>query len=38
MNNNKLHLYLRLDRRCELKSEQYGVIVHLFIGIGRNLC
>jgi hypothetical protein len=47
MNDNKLHLYLRHDRRCELKSdmrvstsqrEQYGVTVHLFIGTGRNLC
>jgi hypothetical protein len=47
MNNSKLHLYLRLDRRCELKSdvrvntsqrEQYGVNVHLFIGTGRSLC
>jgi hypothetical protein len=47
MNNNKLHLYLRLDRRCELKSdvrvntsqrEQYSATVHLFIGIRRSLC
>jgi hypothetical protein len=41
-----LHLYLRLDKRWKSKSdarvitiqrEQYGVIVHLFIGIGRSL-
>jgi hypothetical protein len=47
MNNNKLHLYLRFDRRCELESdvrvstsqhEQYGATVHLFIGTGRGLC
>jgi hypothetical protein len=47
MNNKKLHLYLRLDRRCELKSnvrvntsqhEQYDVTVHLFIGTERSLC
>jgi hypothetical protein len=47
MNNSKLHLYLRLDRVCELKSdvrvntsqrEQYGVTVHLFIGTGHSLC
>jgi hypothetical protein len=47
MNNNKLHLYLRLDRRYELKSDvrvnssqhkQYGVTVHLFIGTRRSLC
>jgi hypothetical protein len=47
INDNKLHLYLWLDRRCELKSdvqvntsqrEQYGVTVHLFIGIGCSLC
>jgi hypothetical protein len=47
MDNNELHLYLRLDRRCELKSdvrvntsqrEQYGATVHLFIGTGRSLC
>jgi hypothetical protein len=47
INNSKLHLYLWLDRRCELKSdvrvntsqrEQYGVTVHLFIGTGHSLC
>jgi hypothetical protein len=47
MNNSKLHLYLRLDIRCKLKSdvrvnsskrEQYGVTVHLFIGTGHSLC
>jgi hypothetical protein len=47
MNNSELHLYLQLNRRCELKSdmrvntshhEQYGVTVHLFIGTGRSLC
>jgi hypothetical protein len=47
MNNNELHLYLRLDRRCELKSdvrvntsqrEQYVATVHLFIGTGHSLC
>jgi hypothetical protein len=41
MNNNRLHLYLRLDRRYLLKSdmrvntsqrEQYGATVCLFIG------
>jgi hypothetical protein len=41
INNSKLHLYLRLDRRYEPKSdvrvntsqrEQYGITVHLFIG------
>jgi hypothetical protein len=41
INNNELHLYLRLDRRYESKSdaqvntsqyEQYDVTVHLFIG------
>jgi hypothetical protein len=46
-NDSKLHLYLRLERRFELKSdvrvntsqrEQYGVTVHLFIGTGRSLC
>jgi hypothetical protein len=37
-----LHLYLRLARRreCEngfqLKREQYGGTVHLFIGMGRS--
>jgi hypothetical protein len=47
MNNIKLHLYLRLDRRQKSKSdarvntsqpEQYGGTIHLFIGTGRNLC
>jgi hypothetical protein len=47
INNSKLHLYLWLDKRCELKSdvrvntrqrEQYGVTVHLFIGTRRILC
>jgi hypothetical protein len=47
MNNIKLHLYLRLDRRQKFKSDarmntsqrqQYEGTVHLFIGIGRNLC
>jgi hypothetical protein len=47
MNNIELHLYLRLDRRQKSKCdarvnigqrEQYGVIVHLFIGTGRSLC
>jgi hypothetical protein len=47
INNNELHLYLWLDRRCESNSdvrvntsqrEQYGVIVHLFIGTERSLC
>jgi hypothetical protein len=47
MNNVELHLYLRLDRRrksrCDVRvntsqREQYGVIVHLFIGTGRSLC
>jgi hypothetical protein len=46
-NNIKLYLYLRLDRRQKHKRdaqastsqhEQYGGIVHLFIGIGRSLC
>ena len=46
INNSKLHLYLWLDKRCELKSdvrvntrqrEQYGVTVHLFIGTGHIL-
>ena len=45
MNNTELHLYLRLDRRYESKSdmrvntsqhEQYGVTVHLFIGMGHS--
>jgi hypothetical protein len=43
----ELHLYLRLDRRQESRCdarvntshrEQYGAIVHLFIGTGRSLC
>jgi hypothetical protein len=47
MNNIKLHLYLRLDRRQKSKRdarmntiqrEQYGGTVHLFIGIGCSLC
>jgi hypothetical protein len=47
MNNIELHLYLRLDRRQKTKREarantsqreQYGGIVHLFIGTGRSLC
>jgi hypothetical protein len=47
MNNIGLHLYLRLDRRKRYKRdarastnqrEQYGGIVHLFIGTGHNLC
>jgi hypothetical protein len=47
MNNIELHLYLRLDRRQKSKRdtrantsqrEQYEGTVHLFIGIGRNLC
>ena len=47
INNIELHLYLRLDRRQKFKCdarmntsqrEQYCVTVHLFIGIGRNLC
>jgi hypothetical protein len=46
-NNNELHLYLRFDTRCELKSdvrvntsqrEQYSATVHLFIGTERSLC
>jgi hypothetical protein len=46
-NNIELHLYLRLDRRPRYKRdarastsqrEQYGGIVHLFIGTGRSLC
>jgi hypothetical protein len=41
-----LHLYLRLDRGWKSESdarvitiqrEQYGITVHLFIGIGRSL-
>jgi hypothetical protein len=44
-NNIELHLYLRLDRRQKSKRdarvntsqrEQYGGIVHLFIGTGHN--
>jgi hypothetical protein len=44
--NIELHLYLRLDRRQKSKCdarvntsqrEQYGGIVHLFIGTGRSL-
>jgi hypothetical protein len=44
-NNIELHLYLRLERRQKYKRdarantsqhEQYGVTVHLFIGIGRS--
>jgi hypothetical protein len=47
MNNIELLLYLRLDRRQKSKRdarvntsqrEQYGGIIHLFIGTGRNLC
>jgi hypothetical protein len=47
MNYIELHLYLRLDRRQKSKRdaqvntsqrEQYGGIVHLFIGTGHNLC
>jgi hypothetical protein len=47
MNNIRLHLYLRLDRRrkskCDVRvntsqREQYGVTVHLFIGTERSLC
>jgi hypothetical protein len=47
INNSKLHLYLRLDRRFESESdvrmntsqrEQYGATVHLFIGTRRSLC
>jgi hypothetical protein len=46
-NNIELHLYLRLDRRQKYKRdaqastsqrEQYGGIVHLFIGTGHSLC
>jgi hypothetical protein len=45
MNNIKLHLYLRLDKRQESKHdaqvntsqrEQYRGTVHLFIGMGRS--
>jgi hypothetical protein len=47
MDNNELHLYLRLDRRqkskCDARMntsqcEQYEGTVHLFIGTGHNLC
>jgi hypothetical protein len=47
INNIELHLYLRLDRRQKSKRdarvntsqhEQYGGIVHLFIGTGHSLC
>jgi hypothetical protein len=47
MNDIELHLYLQLDRRQKSKGdarvntsqrEQYGGIVHLFIGTGRSLC
>jgi hypothetical protein len=47
MNNIELHLYLWLDKRQKSKHdtrmntsqrEQYGGIVHLFIGTGRSLC
>jgi hypothetical protein len=46
-NSIELHLYLRLDRRQKYKRdarastsqrEQYGGIVHLFIGTGHSLC
>jgi Na+/melibiose symporter-like transporter len=46
-NNIKLHLYLWLDWRQSYKRdaqastsqrEQYGGIVHLFIGTGHSLC
>jgi hypothetical protein len=46
-NNIELHLYLQLDGRQKHKRdaqvntnqrEQYGGIVHLFIGTGRSLC
>ena len=46
-NNIELHLYLQLDRRQKSKRdarantsqcEQYGGIVHLFIGTGHSLC
>jgi hypothetical protein len=45
MNNIELHLHLRLDRRRKFKCdvrvntsqrEQFGVIVHQFIGTGRS--
>jgi hypothetical protein len=45
MNNIKLHLYLRLDRRQKSKRDarvntsqrgQYKVTVHLFIGTGHS--
>ena len=47
INNSKLHLYLRIDKRYKYKSdvqvntgqrEQYGVTVHLLIGTGHSLC
>jgi hypothetical protein len=47
MNNNELHLYLRLERRCKYKRdaqastnqrEQYRGTVHLFIGTWHSLC
>jgi hypothetical protein len=47
VNNIELYLYLRLDIRQKSKRdvranagqrEQYGNIVHLFIGTGRSLC
>jgi hypothetical protein len=47
VNNIKLHLYLRLDSRQKSRRdvrantsqrEQYGAIVHLFIGAGHSLC
>ena len=46
-NNIELHLYLRLNRRQKSRRdarantsqrEQYGGIVHLFIGTERSLC
>ena len=46
-NNIELHLYLQFDRKQRYKRdarvntsqrEQYGGIVHLFIGTGRSLC
>ena len=47
MNNNELHLYLRLERKCKYKHdarastnqcEQYRGTVHLFIGTRHSLC
>jgi hypothetical protein len=47
MNNIKLHLYLRLNRRQKSKRdarintsqrEQYVGTIHLYIGIWRSLC